>query len=183
MQNLTLDELREIVKMRLGMIATRSDCTLLAVDGIDLTSWLDAQIKIWYSQYLATAPDADLPISEIGRRTELTYDAQGIATAELPTGTIRVLEVKLSGWAYAVRPIPSAEAQKRLQRLGNPYCLPTATDPLAVENADGSLTLAPCTVPAFDRLTAVVDPAPKFVFHLAALDSLIEKIEKSNLTI
>lgn len=158
---LTKSEMLALWRRVHGLDPLRADCTVEAVDGIDIDAWLEPKMRRWYLRQLDTASPALLPVRELARSCSVAATSSALSPVTLPDGVRRVISVKLQGWKRPVEPLAWVDAAPRLARLASPFCQPGPCEPMAVIRADGALLVAPVKVPAVESLRAIIDPGPE----------------------
>lgn len=158
MLTLTKNEMLALWRKSHGLDTLRADCSVEAVDGIDIDAWLEPKMRRWYLNLLDTAPAHLVPVGEFGRSSSVTVTASPVGAIVPPAAVRRVLSVKLQGWQRPVVPVSEEEAAGRLGRLASPFFRPGRNEPLAVVRADGTLLVAPVDVPVVESLRCVADP-------------------------
>lgn len=74
-----------------------ADALFTRTDGIDTDAVFTAEMNLWYRKLLLEAPPPLLAPRSLA--PSLSFPEEGCAVAELPEGTLRVLDVRLSSWS------------------------------------------------------------------------------------
>ena len=126
----------------LGLSTLRTDCSIEAVEGIDIDAVITDKMRKWYLDLLDSADPALLPVERI--------------TADFGRAR-RILEVKFSGWKRAAVPLTSSEAIPFLSRRSNARRCPTPEHPVAVLTPKG---IHPYPEGNLEYIVGVIDPGP-----------------------
>lgn len=157
---LTRGEMLAQWKQRMYLEPLRADCIVERSDGIDLDSYCEQEMRLWYLNLLASADTrylspTDLTLTAVVKRID---GNRGSIT--LPTGTIRPVRVRLSGWrrdAAIVTEISSGAGRRQL----NPFGCGGVEEPVALWLGDGRLELFSLPTsegtPLPEAVTAIVD--------------------------
>ncbi len=159
--SLNLSQMLEYRRVAAGLKFLRSDCTVELVDGIDIDATDSASLRSLYLQVLDTAPAHLLPTSDLASQISLHLDAGFRARAKLPAACRRLLNIRLSNWLRPAFPVSREEydSQPRRRKELNPFTTPGTLEPVAIIEADGTLTLMPAMKnPTVACAIAVVDP-------------------------
>lgn len=95
-----------------------ADATVRRTDGIDTAALFTAEMNLWYRRLLLEAPPPLL--APCSPASALSFPHEGCAVAELPQGTVRVLEVRLGSWlrpATVVTDLSSPLLGRQLHRF------------------------------------------------------------------
>lgn len=181
--SLNLTQLLEYRRVAAGLKFLRSDCSIELTDGIDIDGADAASLRHRYLQLLDTAPAHLLPTANVAPQITLTLGAGFRGEAKLPPSCRRLLNIRLSTWMRPALPERREEydlSPRRRKEL-NPLTCPGPSEPVAVTEADGRVTVIPavknCTVAS---AIAVVDPGEdtftldeSLLPALAGVDTLI----------
>lgn len=175
---LNTSSLLEYRRIAAGLKFLRSDCTVERTDGIDTDAMLSQGLRQRYLHLLDTAPAHLLPVSDVAESVVISGASGGRASASLPEECRRLLNIRLSAWTRPAIPV-RREDYDRLpcsRRELNPFAAPGNAGPVAVLEADGSLTLMPAPEGAtVARAMAVTDPGEgTYTLDDSLLDVLAE---------
>lgn len=115
-----------------GLEVQRADCMVEAVEGVAVDKLIEQRMRAWYVGLLDKAPARLLPVEDIS--PSLTVVGLGtMASAWLPAGVRRLLEIRLSGWTNPAVPADIADGScaRRMHLALNPYSAPGPAHPLA----------------------------------------------------
>jgi hypothetical protein len=162
-----------------GLEPLRTDCSIEIVDGIDVDSLLEQELRLWYLDLLDNGDVALLETTDIASTLALSTRPDGAAIIKLPDNCRRVLSIRLNGWLTDAKVLDLRSAERRLQLLRNAYARPGTADPLAVDLGNGSLLVAPADSYVASAV-AIRDPGDdKFIFDEKALINLSEYAKHS----
>lgn len=136
-----------------------TDCEIECSEGIDLDALLMLRINAWYARIMATAPLADLPLTELAPQLTLSLAPDGAGRVMLPAGTLRVASVMMEGWRQPATVTADTSSPLALAQSGRFSRAGTAA-PVAVQHPDSSLMLYTPVSPSARLLsvTAVIMP-------------------------
>lgn len=139
----------------------------------DLNLVLLAEMDEWYTRLLLEADPSLLQPEDIAGDMILPPPEDECVTLSLPPGTVRVLCVRLSGWA-APAEVVADPAGAAARRQCHPFTRACASAPVALFTpADGSLRLYPASpLDTLDSLICVIRREGEYSMHPAALGSV-----------
>lgn len=140
----------------LGLHPLNTDATIEVFESLDTDSVLLRAMRAWYLNLLATAPPAQLPVSNVASRCSLKPRGQ-LSAIVLPADAVRVVSVKLDSWQRPAFPVSGEALEKRLSRMASPYGQPGDCDPLLFIDSDAPL-IAPADGRQLEQVMAVTDP-------------------------
>ncbi|MDE7467106.1 MAG: hypothetical protein K2M61_01980 [Muribaculaceae bacterium] len=175
-QSRMLDEFRRA----LGMSVLRTDCTVQAVEGVEVDPWLEQLLDGWYTEQLLTADARLLPVTNQSQSAATSAMHGGMLRVRPDAQRVRVLAVQMADWTHAVEPVAFEQAGELLARMASPYSAPGPGSPLAVLMPDGSLQLCPDGEGGLTNLLCVTDPRPLYTFHPALLNTIVPYVNRVN---
>lgn len=177
---LSKDEMLERFRLAGGLEHLRSDCTVEITDGVDLDGMLAEQLRRRYAELLAEGPPELLVTEEAGGAlTDVRPLREGLGDVVLPDGCVRVLEIRMEGWARPAAVEPAEALGALMMSLDNVYTRCAPEYPRAVLGPDGRhVYVHPMTGRKVLSARGVLDPGPeRFVVQEAALSRLFDKIK------
>lgn len=178
--SLTKSQVLDEFRRALGLSTLRTDCSVEAVDGIELTPLLEQWADAWYSTQLRTADPALLPVSNLSQSVTPAAMHDNMLNVRRDSSRIRVLAVKMADWSRPVVPITLESASQRLERLASPFGTPGCADPLAVLMPDGSVIFGPNCQGGLTDFLCVIDPRPQYVFHPDLLSTITDFVNRQS---
>lgn len=157
---LTSDEMLQQWRLRRALLPLRNDCEVQRTDGIDIDTYLRAEMRAWYLGLLDTALTRYLSLDDIAADVPLTVDSARCVTVKLPDACRRVISVRLQGWERPATIVTDPLSDlARMQH--NPFSRGGTASPVAV--LDGStlqLYSAPASAepPRLRQLLCVITP-------------------------
>ena len=110
----------ELWRRHCGVEPLRLDSTVTRTDGVDIDALLTQQMRLWYVNLLATAPERWLSVSDVKSKCSVNFAVgDGMALISAPPSVVRVLRV---GFSEVNLPLtPSADAETVRRCGSNPY--------------------------------------------------------------
>lgn len=168
MREVTLEKsaMLELWKRARGFEPLRADCAVTRTDGPDLDALLEMEMRAWYIRQLLTAPIEELPLSDIAPVLTLTTLREGVVTAPLPEGCVRVARVMMDGWERSALIAESANHPLAMEQT-NRFARAWRCRPVAIVE-DGWITLHGVVShpPRGLSVSAVMLPAPELPYVL-----------------
>ncbi|MDE7024632.1 MAG: hypothetical protein K2O88_01985 [Paramuribaculum sp.] len=167
------EQLVQIFALRRGFEPLRSDCTVSRTDGVDLHEVMQHEIRSLYAKALMELPLEQLPTENATTQTSLIVLPDGSAVVDLPTGTVRTGEVKLSSWMRSTVPLPADHPVAQIQ--SNRWSRGLCHEPVAVlrgnrvylyspdKQGDAIELLEVVRMPDAESFYAVTEPIMTFI--------------------
>lgn len=174
---LNTTQVLEYRRIAAGLKFLRSDCTVELVDGTDVDATDSQTLRRRYLQLLDTAPPHLLPTADIADEINLTVASGFHGEAALPERCRRLVNIRLGAWQRPAFPVNREQytAGSRHRKELNPYSVPDNSEPVAVTEPDGTLTVIPAMRGAeVARAIAVIDPGDgTYILDESLLDALV----------
>lgn len=170
---LTSEEFLAAWLLRRGLEPLRTDCRIMREDGIDLPGLERTAMEAWFSRQLHEAPAWMLAPVDISAQARLTLLPDGTGHVTLPSGTVRVLSVEMSGWNRTAFVVSQTDHPRYAAQL-NPFSRGGTNDPVAVHAAEDTLLLyTPAKDGAITRLEAICEATDGiYTFDSSLLDTI-----------
>ena len=178
MLSLSSSEMLALWRRALGFETLRTDCSVEAVEGIDIDAAISLRMRQWYLDLLDSADPDLLPVSDIAPQASLSQPQNdGSAIICLPENARRVLSLRLNRWMRYASPRTPDSVSDILALMASPYGRPGIYSPLAVL-LPHALMVAPAQSDSIASLLAVIDPGPESYILDESLLALIPKTLK-----
>jgi hypothetical protein len=113
-QTLSKSEMLEMWRRHCGVEPLRLDATVTRTDGPDVDALLTQQMRTWYVELLATAPESLLRVTDVKAKTSVSFAAgDGMAVISVPQSVVRVLRVSFSDVSLPIEPTVEAATVRR----------------------------------------------------------------------
>ncbi len=179
---LTAEELLGQCKLIALLEPLEGECVTAREEGVNVDRLLELKLRARYIAMLDEGDPALCVARDITGQVSLDDAGCGTRVIELPADCRCVVEVKVSGWTRAVRPVrpDDPEARRRLRLAANPYLQECAMDPWALAEA-GRIRVWGTGDARLERLVAVMEP-PDGIYELdrRAIPRLAEAIIEKN---
>ncbi len=168
---LSAGEMLALWKRRLGYDAPRTDCTVTRSGGPDLDDVLMEQARSWYTWTLRSAPASALPLTDIAEQTALAISPEGVASADLPPGCLRVVSVMMEGWMQPALVVTDSSLPEAVAQT-NPFARAASVRPVAVV-AGSRLMLFSAPSPGARLLSLEVVMMPDMADEFVLTDMMV----------
>lgn len=176
--HLTRSQMLERWRLFSGFLPLQPGLSLPRTDGgLDLDTLFEAQMTAWYSNLLLSAPERLLAPLELADTFLLPPPVRGGITFSLPQGAVRLLGVRLMGWAGDAEIMTDSSSPRALRQL-HPFTCATPLDPVAICRPDGTVTIYPASDSEniLESLRVAGHPDELFHFDEEALQPLVSAI-------
>lgn len=145
--------------------------TMTGDDAMDTEAVLRAHMNDWYRRLLREAPDDMLNPVDVATDCAVETAGDGTGRIILPEGTLRVAEVRMSGWTGSAAIVMDRNSRTALLQRSR-YTRGTAENPVVV--AEGEILRLYPAAGELVKLTAIVDKPGIYALDSAAFATIDE---------